>query len=147
MQSEQVEQGRTFVLRLEHGEIIHETIERFAAQEHIAAASVIVLGGANTGSGLVVGPEDGQARPVKPMQASLSDVHEIAGTGTIFPDESGAPVLHLHLACGRDTVTTTGCSRAGVQTWQLVEAVITELVGATATRRLDPGLGFKVLQI
>ncbi len=147
MQYEQAKQGRTFVLRLEHGETIHEAIERFAAREKVAAASVIVLGGANAGSGLVVGPEDGEARPVQPMQATLSAVHEIAGTGTIFPDENGHPVLHLHLACGRETDTTTGCSRAGVQAWQIVEAVITELLGTKAQRRLDSDLGFKVLQI
>ena len=40
-------------------------------------------------SALVVGPEDGSASPVTPMQRLLDNVHEIAGVGTLFPDEEG----------------------------------------------------------
>jgi hypothetical protein len=53
-------------------------------------------------------------------------VHEIAGVGTIFPDESGAPVLHMHAAMGRDGVTRAGCIRPGIEVWQLGEVVILE---------------------
>ena len=31
----------------------------------------------------------------------LEDGDEIAGTGTIFPDEENNPILHMHIACGR----------------------------------------------
>ena len=42
--------GRIFILRLEDGEILHETIESFAAKQGIRAAALIVLGGADEGS-------------------------------------------------------------------------------------------------
>jgi predicted DNA-binding protein with PD1-like motif len=137
--------GRVFILRLEEGEILHETIERFAAEQGIRAASVLALGGAGKGSRLVVGPRDGAARPVEPMERSLEDVHEIAGVGTIFPDPGGQPSLHMHAACGRSDETVTGCVRRGVRVWQIAEVVITELVGATGRRELDAALGFELL--
>ncbi|HMK65172.1 MAG TPA: PPC domain-containing DNA-binding protein [Thermodesulfobacteriota bacterium] len=100
MQYSEAKQGRIFVIRLEDGEILHETIERFAADQAIRAAYLIVLGGADGGSRLVVGPEDGRAVPVLPMVHELDDVHEIVGTGTLFLDEEDQPVLHMHTASG-----------------------------------------------
>ena len=145
MQYTQADQGRTFVLRLEHGEIVHETIERFAREHNISAAALIVLGGADTASRLVVGPEDGTARPINPMVQELDNVHEIAGTGTLFPDESGQPILHMHMACGRQDHTRTGCIRAGVRTWQILEVVLFELINTSGVRRKDQNLGFSLL--
>lgn len=138
-------QGRVFVLRLEDGEIVHEVIERFAVEHRIAAAAVILVGGAQRGSRLVVGPADGDARPVAPMELVLGDVHEIAGVGTLFPDESGAPVLHMHAAGGRGAETLTGCVRRGVRIWQIGEAVVFELLDCAAARKFRPDMGFAVL--
>ncbi len=45
-------QGRVFVLRLEDGEVLHEEIESFAAEHDIRAASLVLVGGANSGSRL-----------------------------------------------------------------------------------------------
>ncbi|MCG8344464.1 MAG: DNA-binding protein, partial [Chlorobiales bacterium] len=104
-------QGRTFIIRLEDGEIVHETLEQFAAEQGIAAAAVIILGGADKESRLIVGPQKGRAHPVTPMQHELYEAHEVTGTGTIFPDDEGMPVLHLHMACGREENTVTGCVR------------------------------------
>lgn len=137
--------GRIFVIRLEDGEILHETIERFAAEQGIEAAALIAVGGADTGSTLVVGPEQGRAVPVHPMTRVLPDVHEIAGTGTLFPDEEGNPVLHMHLACGREGFTVTGCIRTGVKIWQIGEVILFELTDTSAIRKVDPQLGFKLL--
>lgn len=139
------EAGRRFIIRLEDGEILHETIERFAAEQGVTAASLIVLGGADVGSTLVVGPEDGRATPVVPMSIVLENVFEIAGTGTLFPDAAGRPVLHMHIACGRGTETRAGCVRRGVRVWQVMEIVMTELRGSTARRLRDEATGFELL--
>ena len=101
MRFSRAERGRVFVLRLEDGEVLHETIEKFAAEQGVKAASVTAVGGADKGSVLITGPEDGRASPVTPMSTVLEDVHELEGTGTIFPDSAGKPVLHMHAACGR----------------------------------------------
>ncbi len=137
--------GRVFVIRLTEGEILHDTIEKFARERGIKAAAVLAVGGAAGGSRLIVGPKDGDARPVNPLERALSGVHEIAGVGTIFPDEAGSPILHMHAACGRQSSTVTGCVRAGVETWQILEVILIELSGSSAVRRLDPPTGFKLL--
>ena len=139
--------GRSLVIRLEDGDVVHECIEEAARAEGIQRGAVILLGGAAGGSRLVVGPEDGAAHPVVPMQRALHDVHEMVGAGTLFPDEAGRPVLHLHASFGRDTAVTTGCIRNGVRTWAIGEAVVIELVGSTATRREDQSTGFELLDL
>ena len=139
--------GRVLVVRLEDGDIVHESIEEAARAEGIARAVVVLLGGAAGGSRLVVGPEDGSATPVVPIERRLHDVHEMAGAGTIFPDEAGRPVLHLHAAFGRDDQVTAGCIRRGVETWVVGEAVVIELTESGATRRVDPATGFELLEL
>ncbi|MDY6904827.1 MAG: PPC domain-containing DNA-binding protein [Thermodesulfobacteriota bacterium] len=145
MQYSEARQGRTFILRLEQGEIVHQEIEAFARVHDIPAAAVIAVGGADIGSRLVVGPEKGGKRPVTPMEHMLDGVHEISGTGTLFPDDTGQPVLHMHMACGRKGKTFTGCIRSGVVVWQIMEIVLFEITGTRATRLNDPALGFKLL--
>jgi len=147
MQYTQARRGRTFVLRLEDGETVHEEIERFARDKEITAAALIITGGASGESELVVGPEHGDDRPVIPATHMLGNVHEVAGTGTIFPDEEGAPMVHLHMACGRGNHTVTGCIRSGVKVWQIMEVVLFELTGVCGKRILHPDLGFKLLQV
>ena len=75
----------------------------------------------------------------------LEDVHEIAGTGTLFPDEEGNPILHMHIACGRETSTVTGCIREGVKVWQVVEVILIELIDSKGTRVMESRAGFKLL--
>jgi len=145
MKHSQAQPGRIFVIRLEDGDIVHEEIERFAHEKSIEAASLIVLGGADRESTLVVGPERSRATPAVPMEHVLENVHEVAGVGTLFPDDKGNPVLHMHIACGRTSSTITGCVRRGVKVWQVMEIVLFELVDTTAVRRLDPKTGFALL--
>ena len=146
MKYSEAKQGRCFVIRLEDGEILHEEIERFAARQGIRAASLIVVGGADEGSRLVVGPEQGRASPVVPMEQMLDNVHEVAGVGTLFPDAKGSPMLHVHMACGRHSSTVTGCVRRGVKVWQVMEIVLFELVDTSAARKLDAKTGFELLE-
>lgn len=138
--------GRTFILRLEDGEILHEEIETFAAEHSVKAAAVIAVGSVDEGSKLVVGPEHGSSKPAIPMEHILDDVHEIAGVGTIFPGKGNKPVLHMHIASGRRGETITGCVRRGVKVWQVMEIVLLELVDTTANRMMDEQTGFELLE-
>jgi len=146
MKYSQAKQGRVFVIRLENGDIVHEAIEGLAKKEAIVAGAIVIVGGADGGSRLVVGPEQAHARPIVPMERMLADVHEVAGAGTLFPDDEGNPFLHLHMACGRDSETVTGCIRAGVKVWQVMEAILFELVDTSGVRRPDAKTGFKLLE-
>ncbi len=146
MKFSQARQGRVFILRLEDGEIVHEVIEQFAADQGIKAASLMVVGGADAGSKLVVGPEQDRGLPLNPMQLALQNAHEVAGTGTLFPDDQGVALLHMHMACGREDRTVTGCIRQGVKVWHVMEVIIFELLDTEAKRLEQAPLGLKLLQ-
>ena len=146
MRYSQARPGRVFILRLEDGDIVHEVIERFAVEQNILAASLIVVGGADDGSRLVVGPREDRGLPVEPMQQILKHTHEVAGVGTLFRDEAGVPLVHMHMACGRAGTTLTGCIRSGVRVWHVMEVILHELVDTTARRATEQPLGLKLLQ-
>ena len=111
MKYSEAKQGRIFVIRLEDGDILHEAIESFAREKGIRAASLIALGGADKGSRLIVGPENGRTSKIVPMPYELTDVHEISGTGTLFPDDAGEPILHMHIACSHPTPQKSGAEQ------------------------------------
>lgn len=146
MKYTEAKQGRTFILRLEDGEVVHEEIERFAKDHGIRAAAIIVLGGADKGSKIVVGPEDGRASPINPMEYILKDVHEASGAGTLFPDKEGNPIIHIHMAFGRNDKSITGCIRNGVKVWHVMEVILLELTDISSKRILNEELGFKLLE-
>ena len=139
--------GRIFVLCLENGDIVHQEIEQFARNQSIAAASLIIIGGADKGSKLIVGPEKKNELPVTSLEYVLENVHEIAGAGTLFPDAQGNPVLHLHMACGRKSSARTGCIRRGVKVWHTMEVVLFELLESKGKREFDPETGFTLLKL
>jgi predicted DNA-binding protein with PD1-like motif len=138
--------GRIFILRLQDGEIVHETLESFAEKNGVKSALCLFLGGAEDKSKLVVGPKDGDALPIEPMTAVLKGVHEGCGVGTIFSDVQGKPKLHMHGSFGRNGGATTGCMRAGVEVWLIGEVVLLELTSSSARREKDPRTGFEVLE-
>ena len=139
--------GRTLVLRLEDGDMVHECVERVARAEGISHGVAVPVGGADDGSRVVVGPEQGRAAATIPMERALAGVHEAAGVGTIFPDADGRPVLHMHAVFGRGNAVVAGCIRRGVQTWVIGEVVVIELTGCSASRRLDTLRGFELLDM
>jgi len=145
MKYSEAKHGRVFVLRLEDGEILHKTIEQFAEQKDIQSAGVLLVGGADKNSELVVGPEDGTAENPIPMSHILQNVHEMAGVGTIFPNQEGQPKLHMHMTGGREGSAVTGCVRRGVKTWVIGEVIIYEIKATTAKRKYDPETGFTLL--
>jgi predicted DNA-binding protein with PD1-like motif len=145
MKYSEARQGRIFIIRLEDGEIVHNQLEKFVKEHSIERASLLVIGSADKGSRLVVGPRGSRVNPGVPMTHELYDAHEITGTGTIFPDDEGHPILHMHMACGREESTVTGCIRTGVKVWEVMEVILTELLDNRASRQLDPKTGFKLL--
>ena len=94
--------GRIFVLRLEEGERLPDVIEAFAREQGLREALVFYLGGAQDGSRLVVGPEENRGDAIVPMVHILKGIQEVVGVGTLFPNDAGAPILHLHAATGRE---------------------------------------------
>lgn len=139
--------GRIFILRLENGDQIPKTIEEFAKAKKIESATVLLIGGADKESKVIVGPEDGSSKVPVPMIQHLIDASEALGVGTIFTNENMIPKLHLHSAFGRNGETITGCTREGVVIWHIGEVIIFELLNSSAQRKIDPETGFELLEV
>lgn len=137
--------GRVFVIRLEDGDMVPQCIERFAAEEGISIAQVVMVGGIGGGQ-VVVGPRSSHEMPPEPMLLPVDGAHEVVAVGVLAPDEDGQPVLHIHGALGRSGRTLTGCLRPGVKTWLVGEVILYEILGATATRIKDHACGFALLE-
>ena len=144
MQITEAKIKRIFVVRLEEGEKLPDTIEALAKKKNIKSALVLLLGGARDGR-LVVGPAKSRGRP-KPMTQPFTDGHEVMGIGTIFASAHG-PELHLHVALGRNRKAMVGCGRTGLRVNFIMEALILELAGLNAERVLDPATGFHLLAL
>ncbi len=148
MRSARLATGRVHVLRLEEGEIVHEAVESFCRANGISCATVALTGAVGAGSVIVSGPrvpiEDG----IEPETIVLDAPCELAGSGTVFPDEGGSPVAHLHGAVGRKGFSAVGDLCHGMSVWLVMEAVVTELEGSGPVRRQsDPRLEGRLLEI
>lgn len=139
--------GRIFVLRLEDGERLNDTLEAFARDRGIARALAFYLGGSASGSRMVVGPDEERHDAIIPLLHTLMGAQEVLALGTLFHNEAGEPVLHMHAAAGREGGATVGCTRAGVDVWLVGEVVILEILGTAALRKKDAGTGFQLLRV
>jgi len=120
MQYTQGQLGRIFALRLEHGDPMPKTLEDFCCEQGIESGMAIMVGGADDGGRLVVGPEDGNAMPAVPMVATLSGVHEVAAVGLVFAGPEGRPALHMHAAYSLTVLNRK--ARPGVGTMSLMSS-------------------------
>ncbi len=137
------ELGRIFIARLEHEDNLLDELEQLAKEEKIEAAIFYVIGALKEAS-LVVGPKE-CAVPPTPVWRKFDDCREIIGVGTLFRDEQGQPVLHLHGTMGRGDAALTGCIRDKSEVYLVAEVIILELTGAGAVKELDPVSGLKKL--
>jgi uncharacterized protein len=145
MQYDEGRIGRIFALKLEPGERLPDAIEGFARDHAIGSAMAIYVGGAGARSCLVVGPEENQGDAIIPLVHALGGIQEVLAVGTLFPDENGNPVLHMHAATGREGKGTVGCTRAGVDVWLVGEVILLEICGMAGLRKKDSETGFQLL--
>lgn len=142
--------GRVFVLTIESGEHIREVIQTFCREKDIVNAKVTILGGMMSGSSFVSGPvlvDGSETHPIQPSIVTTEAQTEFHGVGTVFSDESGNPILHLHGSVGRKGFSATGCFREDAVAWLTMEAIVEELVGEGVVRRLDRELNVAPLSI
>ena len=139
--------GRVFVLQLESGDPLNATVESFAREHGVVRGIAFYVGGGAPGTSLVVGPDATRTDAIVPLYHALAAPHETFALGTLFPNEAGDPVLHMHAACGREGDATVGCTRAGLEAWLTGEMVLVEMIGATAKRTRDAASGFELLDV
>ncbi|MCJ2163302.1 MULTISPECIES: PPC domain-containing DNA-binding protein [unclassified Pseudodesulfovibrio] len=144
MQYSQGSIGRIFTLRLEDDERVPDCIEQFARDHDIKAAMCTMIGGIDRGN-IVAGPKDGESPVIDPILHAIGEAHEVLAMGTLFPDESGEPVLHMHAALGRDGQTRTGCIRPGLDVWLVGEVIIMEILHTDMLRKKEAKSGLALL--
>ena len=130
--------GRVFVLRIDHGEDILETLLQCIREKEIFCGTVQVLGALGKGQ-MVTGSEEPVLPPL-PHWEKVDGGWDIFGVGTISWGEDG-PHLHLHSAVGRGTRCLAGCLRDQAQVYIVVEAVILEIDGIHTVRTPDETTG------
>ncbi len=136
--------GRVAVARFEDGENILESIVDIAKKEDIRRAVFYLIGGIKRGR-VVVGPEE-EKLPPEPVWKDIAESHEILGIGTLFP-EGDEPKIHFHGAFGKKEMVKVGCLRGASETFLVIEAIITEIVGIDARRELDEASGLSLLKL
>ncbi|HMK42604.1 MAG TPA: DUF296 domain-containing protein [Dissulfurispiraceae bacterium] len=129
------EVGRVIVARFEDGDDVLKGIIQLAKDEKIKAGVFHCVGGLKGGR-FVVGPKTDQMPP-EPEWRQLTESHETFGFGTIFwrGDE---PRVHFHGAYGKFDSVKVGCLRESSETFMVLEVVIIELKGISASREFDP---------
>lgn len=148
MRAAEMRDGRVFVLRLEEGEVLHESIEKFCRENGVVNATVIAVGGVDAGSQFVSGPTMPIEGKIVPIVHTVDAPSELTGTGTVFPDEEGNPILHMHGSVGREGRSSTGCFRKRMVVWLVMEVVIREIVGEGPVRTVsDPRIDAKLMEI
>lgn len=136
--------GRVFTLRLDDDERVPDCIEQFAREHNIQSALCTLIGGIDGGK-IVVGPEDGESPVINPILHAITGAHEVAGLGTLFSDDDGSPILHMHASLGRNGKTHTGCIRPGLDVWLVGEVIIMEILGTDMLRKTEEKSGLKLL--
>lgn len=136
--------GRIFVLKFEDNDIVIDQLSRFAKKERIKAATMIFIGALKKGV-LVTGPKKPVIPPL-PNRISFSEGWEAMGIGTIFTNKKG-PQIHIHSAMGKKLKALTGCVREDSKVFLVIEAIVFELKGVSATKDIDLKTGLNLLQI
>lgn len=137
--------GRVVVAKIEDGDDLLDNLCAIVKKEKILSGVVFLIGALNKNK-LVCGPLKGSAVPPLPFWRDFSGPAEIIGTGTIFRTK-GEPKIHLHISTGRGDKTLVGCLRNKSKVSLIVEAVIMEIKGVKACRKLDPKTGLTLLDI
>ncbi|MCX7748632.1 MAG: DUF296 domain-containing protein [Clostridia bacterium] len=135
--------GRVFIVKVEHGDDLLESIKEIAQKENIEAATLFMLGAMKEAS-LVVGPKEA-VLPPDPSWTEFQDGREIVGIGTLFKDGTD-PALHIHIGVGRGEETLIGCIRKNGEVYIVVELIIMEITGIEVEKVPDEKMGLKMLK-
>jgi len=131
--------GRIFVLRIDDGEDLLQSIERFVNEKNVQSGMMLFLGALKDGRA-VMGPEQAVIPPV-PHFEHYESAWEVFGMATVYPSSSG-PKIHMHTSMGRGREGLVGCIRDKARVYLVIEAVLFEISGLNVRRELDQDMGF-----
>jgi predicted DNA-binding protein with PD1-like motif len=134
MQYSEGRMGRVFVIRIDHGEDLIESLKKFLSLKKIESCMALFLGALLDGRA-VTGPKKPEIPPIPNFEAYQS-AWEVFGMATIYPSKEG-PKFHIHSGFGRGREALTGCIRDKAEVYLIVEAVLFEICGLDAERVWD----------
>lgn len=144
MQYSEGKLGRIFVLRMDDGEDLIASIQKFVLEKKIESCMALFIGALRDGKA-VTGPET-PVIPPTPHFEKFDSAWEVFGMATVYPSSSG-PKLHVHSSFGRGRDALIGCIRESANVYLLVEAVLFEFSGLNAWRNLDEKTGLYLLDL
>ncbi len=136
--------GRIFVLRMDHGEDLIASLQKFLQEKKIESCMALFMGALCDGRA-VTGPEVPVVPPV-PHYEDFESAWEVFGMATVYPSSEG-PMLHIHSGLGRGTRTIVGCIRERAEVYLIVEVVLLEFSGLKAERVWDEKTGLNLLSL
>jgi predicted DNA-binding protein with PD1-like motif len=123
--------GRIFVLRMDHGEDMIESLQMFLEEKGIESCTALFLGAMLDGRA-VTGPKRPEVPP-SPNFEAYESAWEVFGMATVYPSADG-PRLHIHSGLGRGRDALLGCIRDKARVYLVVEMVLLEICGLEAER-------------
>jgi uncharacterized protein len=136
--------GRVFVLRMDHGEDLIASLQKFLREKKIESCMALFMGALRDGQ-VVTGPEAPVVPPV-PHYDDYESAWEVFGMATVYPSAEG-PMLHIHSGLGRGLQTIVGCIRERAEVYLIVEVVLLEFSGLKAERVWDEKMGLNLLSL
>ncbi len=136
-----VQQGTEWMLRLDDGQDLFETLSSFAEREHVTAAAVLFgIGMFRTAT---FGYWDGQQyRPEE-----LKVPHEVVALHGSIARADGAPSIHLHGAVAGPDHRLVGGHLLRATVGVLQEMVVSTFPGRTFGRPLVESWGLRMLDL
>jgi len=126
--------GRVFVLRIDDGEDLIESLRGFVKAKGVLSCMALFIGALKEGRA-VTGPEQPTIPPV-PHWEEYRDGWEVFGMATVYPSADG-PRLHIHSTIGKGREALLGCVREKASVYLVVEVVLIEFVGLNVRREWD----------
>ncbi len=126
--------GRVFVLRMDDGEDLIESLRKFVMATGVDSCMALFIGALKEGRA-VTGPELPTIPPV-PHWEEYREGWEVFGMATIYPSSEG-PRLHIHSSMGKSREALLGCVREKAEVYLVVEAVLFEFSGLNVRREWD----------
>ncbi len=136
--------GRVFVLRMDDGEDLIASLQRFVQEKRIESGMALFIGALRDGR-MVTGPEVAVIPPT-PHFEDFESAWEVFGMATVYASADG-PKLHIHSSLGRGGHALTGCIREKAAVYLVVEAVLFEFCGLNASRAWDKKTGLHLLSL
>jgi len=123
--------GRVVVIRFDHGDNFLQELTDVIKKENIRSGWFQILGGMRNAD-VVIGPEE-PIMPPEPVWREVDEARETLGIGSVFWDGE-EPKIHLHAAMGHHGETLTCCVRKGTRVYLILEVILFEIEGLSASR-------------